>query len=244
MSKRAWGAPRERYDPETDGASADREEDVPRRRAPAPASSGSFAPITRAFGLIVLVFGLWTIGHRWKWVSGAIDTHRLLGGARQMADQLSGLAGLPAQSQELMDAAMPSGFIVFLLGAAGVLGILAGVLMAVIGALVVFQSALAIRPGARGLLAAGGLFALAHGCDVWLAQRMIAMREEAWRQMTEQMNAAGDVGRAVAGAYANLATAGLPSMGDVVTDALFWVVPVCVVLAWGWRHLESPDVAG
>lgn len=242
MSKRAWGAPREPYDPDADGLSADREEDAPRRKAAAPKPSGSFAPITRAFGLIVLVFGLWTIGHRWKWVDGAIDTHRLVGSTRQMADELLGPAGLPAQSQELMDAAMPSGFLVFLMGAAGVLGILAGVLMAAIGALMVFQSALAIRPGARGLLAAAGAFTLAHGFDIWMAQRTIAARQEMLRQVSETMNAA--TGGTLGSAYANAATATLPSVGDVVIDALFWVVPVCVVLAWGWRHLESPDVAG
>jgi len=239
MSKRAWGAPREPYVPDADGSSADSEEDAPRRRAPAPKRSSSFTPITRAFGLVVLVFGLWTIGHRWKWVDGAIDLQRMTSGTRQMADELLGPAGLPAQSQELMDAAMPSGFIVFLMGAAGVLGILAGVLMAVIGALVVFQSALATRPGARGLLAAAGAYTLAHGVDIWMAQRTIGARQEMLRQVSEQVNAA--TGGTFGTAYANAATAGLPSLGDVVIDALFWVVPVCVVLVWGWRHLESPD---
>ena len=241
MSKRAWGAPREAYDPDAGGSSADSEEDAPRRRAPAPKRSGSFAPITRAFGLVVLVFGLWTIGRRWKWVDGALDLHRVMSGTREMANELAGLSGLPAQSQELLDTMMPTGFMVFLMGAAGVLGILAGVLMAAVGALVVFQSALAIRPGARGLLAAAGAYTLAHGCDVWLAQRTIAMREEAWRQMTEQMERAGGMAAAMVGAYADVATAGMPSLSDVVIDALFWVVPVCVVLVWGWRHLESPD---
>lgn len=236
---RAWGASPEPYDPYDD---ASRDGDDAPRRSPAPkkASSGSFSPVTLALGLIVLVFGFWTIARRWKWVSSALELRRIASATRETAADIAELTGFPAT--QLADAALaPHEQLFFPMFAGGALGLIAGVTFAALGGLVLLRSRLAIRPGARVLLVGSGVFTLAHGCDLWLGYRSVALWEEQMRRMTARVGGDDRIRSAVAGAYERLVADAGPSMSDYVIDALLWVVPVLIVAFWGSRHLDSVE---
>lgn len=229
---RAWGGDNEAY-----GSGEEREAARARRSARA---ASQRSPITMGFGFVVLVFGLYTVARRRKWVEDAIDLHQRVTGSREAAAQWSELLGVPAHP--MLEAMAPSDSLVAPTLTAGVLGVMAGAAFVVIGALVLLRHRLAIRPGAVGLLAAAGAFAASHAADVWIGHRVITLMEEMVHRTTRPLRAAGPLQAAMAETYEQLTAPDIPSLGDYVIEALFWAVPILLVAVWGARYLQSREV--
>lgn len=221
---RVWGGGDEPYD------------SGPARR-PAPAASQR-SPITMGFGFVVLVFGIYTIARRRKWIEAALDMHERITGSREVVSLWSELYGMPAHPS--LEAFAPSDALIAPTLTAGVLGVAAGIALVAVGALVLLRHRLIAGPGALGLLVASGVFAASHAADVWIGHRTISQIEEMVSQTTRPLR---DVGlAAMAESYERVTAPDIPSLGDYVIEALFWVVPVLLVAVWGARHLKSDEV--
>ncbi len=234
---RAWGAPPEPRDPYDDDGGRD---EPPKRSARTTGSSGSFSPVTLALGLIALVFGFYEVARRWEWVDRALAANALRNDVRRTFDDLEQLgAGLPVeQVHAAMEQHLPQADVFLPLLLAGLLGIFAGVAFAAFGALTLLKRPIVLQLGSRGLVGALAVFVSSHVCDVWVGQRTIAHYERMLR-IPDAGQASNPLQQAMASAYQRMVENAIPSLSDLVIDALLWVVPVALVALWGARHFED-----